>query len=353
MSEPKTAMSNDGLYTVSREHYKDSVDFYINNKITVEDKKEKEEDVVHKQKEDSVDIDGLEELILGFTAPHTQFHYDEDVAGQEDIKDRAKMFAQRLWEFIVEISRWIGEMFTNKLARVEIKVKYTVQRRKINGIKSTPVKFYPSMRSLIVPSTITSNPVWVAGSANKALDFYNSIIDTHKYLKTTIRNAPKTKDAFARQQKTILEAIGRGIAKNTANDGVYQTDILPGCKIYNIQLSASDSSDEVLTYFTDSSVRGRFVATEWTPTQALIDENIKLLELLINTVRKEQRTTTTLLKGFANEIKTASNRDGINSVEKNYFIWLTNLHKRLANSTLNYVITVIEALNTFVYSGIK
>lgn len=353
MSEPKTAMSNDGLYSVSREHYKDSVDFYINNKITIEDKKEKEGDVVHKQKEDDVDIDGLEELILGFTTPNTQFHYDDEISGQEDFKDRAKQFAQKLWAFIMDIANWLGEMFTNKLARVEVKVKYTIQRRKINGIKTTPVKFFPGIRALIVPSTITSNPVWVAGSAEKVLGFYNAIIDTHKYLKASIRTAPITKPAFAQMQKTILNNIGRTLTKNTPTHNLYQTDILPGCKIYNIQLSASQNSDEVLTYFTDSSVRGRLVATEWTPSQSLIDENIKVLESLIDTVRKEQKTTTTLLKSFANEIKAASNRDGIGSVERNYFIWLTNLHKRLANSTLNYIITVIEALNTFVYSGIK
>lgn len=357
MTKPKTTTSNDGLYNVSREHYQDSVDFYVGNKITVKDKKEKEEDPeVEKQSPDGPapeDIDGLEALILGFNAPAITFTFDEEIAGQESLSDRAKQLSEKLWAFIVEIAKWIGELFTNKLARIEMKTRYTAQKRKINGIKSTPVKFYWNITSLIVPATITSNPVWVVNSAQKVLAFYLQIIDAHQYLKSMAREAPTTLDEFKQKQTMILNKIGRDITKNTIEGGVYQSDILPGCKQFNIQSSTSVHSDAVLTYFTDSAVRGRLVAKTWTPTPALIDENVKVLEKLVDTVRRNQRTTTTLIQQLANEVRAASRKAGLNSIGRNYFIWLTNLHKRLASTTINYVITAIDALNSFIYSGVR
>lgn len=353
MTKPTTSTSQDGLYTVSREHYQDSVDFYLGNKITIKDKKENEDEETHKQKPDTQSVDGLEALILGFNAPAITFCFDEDIEGQESLSSRAKQLGEKLWAFIVEIARWIGDLFTNKLARIEMKTRYTAQKRKINGIKSGPVKFYWNITALIVPSTITSNPVWVSGSAQKVLEFYQRIIQAHKFLKSMTRDTPTTQAEFQAKQKMILERIGRDITKNSPEQGVYQSDILPGCKLFSIQSSSSIHSDAVLTYFTDSAVRGRLVAKTWTPTPALIDENVKILEKLVSTVRQNQRTTTTLIQQLASEVKIVSQKTDLSSVERNYFIWLTNLHKRLASTTVNYVINAIEALNSFIYSGVR
>lgn len=370
-------LTNDNLQSDIRDGYPDSVDFFVGNKISVE-KKEKTEEKPEKKKEekkeekkpeeeeneddtpsddDEDDVAGLEALILGFAKPRVSvapsFSFDE-VDGQEGIGSTAKSILDAIWKFIKDIGDWIYNLFTNKIARIDTRVKYTNQRRRINGIKTGQIPYPASVKRLFVPAMISASPTWVSNAVKSAETFYKKVIDGHKLLKTFIEEKPKSQEEFVALQKKVLDALGRTITSNGPRNGVYQTDILPGNRIFNIRISPALNSDEILTYFTDSSALVKLKTSSWESTPSLIDEALTTLDSFRDTLTKEQRNASFLIKSFAGEIdKSIRANKKISKETKKYYVWLGNLNKRLTNTTLQYATYCIEALDDFINAGLK
>lgn len=351
MSKKNILLTDDGIYGEYRNGYKDSIDFFIGNDVKV--KKKDTKDVPEK---DVKGAEQLSELVQSFSAsqPHSHETFFAELEGVENRNITVKSVLQSIWEFIKETGIWVYNFFTNKIARVDAKVKYTIQKRKINGIKTNPVKFTSSIRQLLVPNIVTSDPSWVINSAAMSLNFYSNCIDAHKLLRNYIKEKPKTPEEHIALQYTILDKIGKGITGNRPHKGIYSTEPLPANRIFNIRISPSVTSSEILTYFSASSAYVKLVSNTWTPNSGIIDKSISMLENYLYVLVKDQKNVFTLINNFANEIKRMSNSGvEISSETRKYYIWLTNLNKRLISSTLQYAIFTIEALDDFVNQGIK
>lgn len=353
MSKKNILLTDDGIYGEYRNGYKDSIDFFIGNDVKVKKKKEGDTD------SDEKDVEGAEhlsQLVSAFSTPYLHSHeaFFKDLEGSENRNLTVKNVLQAIWEFIKETGVWIYNFFTNKIARVDAKVKYTIQKRKINGIKNHPVKFTASIRQLLAPNIVTSDPSWVVNAAALSLNFYSNAINAHKLLRNYIKEKPNTPEEYLALQFTILDKIGRGVTGNKAIRGIYSTEPLPGNRVFNVRISPSATSSEILTYFNASSAYVKLVSPTWTPNSGIIDKSIGMLENYLYVLVKDQKNVFTLVNNFANEIKRVSNSGTpISSETKKYYIWLTNLNKRLVSSTLQYAIFTIEALDDFLNQGIR
>lgn len=359
MSKMKRGYSDDPLYADLDNNYADNVNFFSGKQIVVESKSDaefnkKEEEDTHEENvenEEKEDVTGVEAIVLGFSTMAVVPAYVE-VEGSEGLGSTAKNLLLSLWQLIKDIGIWIKNLFTNKLARVDSRIRFTEQRRKINGIKDGEIKYPSTIRRLMIPSKITMDGDWVYNCADIGITFYEGVLKAHADLKSRI-NQSFTGDLESAKLKTIDDGIAFPITRAVPGSKPMQTDILPGNRIFVIRHPLTENPEATLTYFMESNIEPQLKNKMFHPTPSLIDNCMKTLNRYRTVVGNAQRNTSEIQREFEREVNKLLKGATVEADHRRYLSWLANTNKRLINTTLQHAIHTIEALDDFINAGLR
>ena len=361
MSKPKTGFSNDRLYGSLDNNYADNVNFFSGKEVVVEKVEPEEKPEEKPAEEKSADeemtveeIDGIESIVRNFGQIRFQDKHEDPIHdGNEGLVSFGKSLIIALWEMIKDIGRWIRDLFTNKLARVDSRIRYTEQRRKIEGIKDTEVKYPYSIKRLMIPSKVSIEPDWTYNCADVGIVFYRKILAAHQSLKSHISKEDPGPLPTAKRN-TVENAIARIVTGSGFNaNGVSQTDILPGNRIFNVRAPLEDSPDSAVTFFTESMIDPLLKSKTFMPTPYLIDNAIKTLREYRSVVGDAQKTSSELQRKFESEVSAMMKGEAVAVTTRTYMKWLVNTNKRLLNGSLQHAIHTMEALDDFINAGLR
>lgn len=361
MSKPKTGYSDDKLYSSLDNNYADNVNFFTGKEVVVvkEEKKEdpKEDEPEEKTADEEMDdeqVAGIESIVANFGSIQFRDKYEDPIHdGTEGLVSFGKNLLISLWEMIKDIGRWIANLFTNKLARIDARVRYTEQRRKISGIKEGECKYPYSIKRLMIPSKVAIEPDWTYSCADVGIKFYRKILEAHLSLKSRI-----SRDSIAHldleKKNTIQDSIAKivtGGGFNGAN--IAQTDILPGNRIFTVRAPLPESPDAALTYFIESSIDPVLKKKTFISTPYLIDNALKTLTEYRAAVNIAQKTSSELQRKFESEVAALMKGEKVESEVRLYLKWLVMVNKRMLNATLQHAMHTMEALDDFINAGLR
>lgn len=361
MSKQTKGFSNDPLYGNLNNNYAENVDFFSGKKIEVS--KQKKEDAEFNKKEEETtylenvdneeaeDLAGVESLVMSFgNLPLPQ---ETEIQGTEGLVKLGKDLLVALWELVKDIGRLIRNLFNNKLARVDSKIKYTEQKRKLNGIKDGPVNYPRSCRQLMIPSKITLDGDWVFNCAEIGIAFYERVIASHKLLKVDIKKQPSG-DVEERKIKTVNDDIAKIVCGDRlGNDGLASSEILPGNKMFVVRKPVLGSPDAALTYFSQSSIAVSLRSPTFNPNPGLIDNAIRTMNHYRDTIESVQKNSSEIQREFEREVNDMIKHSNSDKDQRKYLNWLVGVNKRMISTTLQHAIQVIDALDDFVNAGVR
>lgn len=363
MSKPTTGYSDDKLYSNLNNNYADNVNFFSGKEVTITKKEKKEEDVpkdppveekTTDEEMDDEQVEGMESIVANFGRIQFRNEYEDPIYdGTEGLVSFGKGLLISLWEMIKDIGRWIVNLFTNKLSRIDTRVRYTEQRRKINGIKEGECKYPYSIKRLMIPSKVATEPDWTYNCADVGIKFYRKVLQAHLSLKERItRDSISSLDMAKRNtvQECIAEIV-TGSGFNSAN--LAQTDILPGNRIFTVRAPLPESPDAALTYFIESSIDPLLKKKTFTSTPYLIDNALKTLTEYRATVNIAQKTSSELQRKFESEVAALMKGERVETEVRAYLKWLVVLNKRMLNISLQHAMQTIEALDDFINAGLR
>lgn len=367
MSKPKTGYSDDKLYSSLDNNYADNVNFFSGKEVVVvkEEKKDEEDKPEEKLVEEPVDktadeemddeqVAGIESIVANFGRIQFRDKYEDPIYdGTEGLISFGKSLLISLWEMIKDIGRWIVNLFSNKLARIDTRVRYTEQRRKISGIKEGECKYPYSIKRLMIPSKVAIEPDWTYNCADVGIKFYRKVLQAHLSLKDRITSS-SISNFEALKKSTVEESIARivtGSGFNGAN--LAQTDILPGNRIFTVRAPLPESPDAALTYFIESSIDPVLKKKTFTSTPYLIDNALKTLTEYRAVVNIAQKTSSELQRKFESEVSALMKGETVESEVRLYLKWLVGLNKRMLNVSLQHAMHTIEALDDFINAGLR
>jgi len=307
---------------------------------------------------------GLESIINSFGT----FSFDKieeyelsDYEGTESLGNKIRNLVNKTIEFIKDIFRWIYNFFTNKIAKTEAKIDYAVQRKKINGIRLEEVRYPPTIKRLMIPSIISSNPNWVISALERTEKFYKSFLDTNKYLKDVIKTIDSARykegefDLYEWQLKTTHE-IGRLLFKgNKVSNALYKTELLPGNRYLNMTIIDKANNEVTKPFFSDSTGDLRLKSHTFLPSSALLDETMIAIDGINVLLKNSQKNVSQINNDFQKEIKKILNMSDYKMANdtKRYFTWVAELNKSITSLVTQYVIHCIDGGLDFYNAGIK
>lgn len=357
MSGFHRGFTNDPLYKNLNMDFEDNVNFFSGEKVEVTKKDETENENDKKEKDTETpseeEIEGLENLVKSFSFKvENVVNTDPIVEGNEGIISFGKSLAISLWELIKDIGIWIKSLFTNKMARIETKVQYTAQRRKLKGIKDGEEVRYPSsVMMLVIPTKVSMDPDWTYECAEVGIAFYTKVMDVVKDLKHWITKEIEDKDEAKLQ---VMQSIAKSLTGQSLKEGEQvTTDIIPGNRVYNVRSPIADNANAALTFFSESNTTGKPKTEKFTVTGPLIDNALKVLVNYQQAIERNQKNTSELQRTFESEVNRLINNEKITSDRKQFLAWLSNTHKRLVNTTLQQAVQTINALDDFINAGLK
>lgn len=374
MSKPKTGYSDDKLYSSLNNNYADNVNFFSGKEVVVESKSDaefnkKEEEETHEEnvkneeeeanksadeEMDDEQVAGIESVVANFGRIQFRDKYEDPIYdGTESLVSFGKNLLISLWEMIKDIGRWIVNLFGNKLARIDTRVRYTEQRRKISGIKEGECKYPYSIKRLMIPSKVAIEPDWTYNCADVGIKFYRKVLEAHLSLKDRIGSGSIT-NLDQVKKNTVEESIARVITGRGFNStNLAQTDILPGNRIFTVRAPLPESPDAALTYFIESSIDPVLKKKTFISTPYLIDNALKTLTEYRAAVNVAQKTSSELQRKFESEVNALMKGESVESEVRMYLKWLVVLNKRMLNVSLQHAMHTIEALDDFINAGLR
>ena len=216
------------------------------------------------------------------------------------------------------------------------------------------------MKRLIIPNVVSLDPNWIIESLNKAEKFYDDFLKANKYLKEVIKSVDvsKNKDGefnlYEWQLKTTNE-LGKILFNNNKKGDVYQTDVLPGNKYFNLSIIDNKLNTETRPFFNDSTGDANLRSSTYTSSNGLLDNVMKSINTLNDKVKNSQRNVSQLNNDFQKEIKKIykDNDYKIANDTKRYFTWVANLNKTMTSLITQYTIHCIDGALDFYNSGVK
>lgn len=258
-----------------------------------------------------------------------------------------------LWELIKDIGRWIADLFTNKIARIDSRVSFTEQKRKMNGVKEGEVKYPYTIKRLMIPSQISTEPDWVCSCAEVGIGFYRNVTKAHQMLKEAI-----SKDSISNLDQHKKDVTERCIARPITGSGfgstnMAKTDILPGNRIFVVRAPLPETPEAVVSYFIESDVEPVLKNKVFIPTPYLIDSALAILKKYRTAVVSTQKNSSELQRKFEREVSDMLKGEKTDQEVRLYLKWLVNTNKRLMSTTLQHAVQTIEALDDFIDAGLK
>ena len=351
MSKYTRGYTKDPLQKNLNMDFEDNINFFSGKNIEINFN---DEEIIKEDKEEnSDDISGLENLVKSFgNIQKNLIDKEPFINGSEGIMSVGKSLITSLWQLIKDLGEWIKSLFTNKIARIEAKINYTVQRRKINGIRTGEEVRYPSTAVLmVIPTKVGKEPEWVYECVEEDVQFYQKSSKTIKELKNFITQEVKD---INESKFEVMKFIAKELTHQSLKEGeLVKTDILPGNRVYVILAPIADNPNAALTYYTESNTSASPKTDKFTVTQPLIDNSIKVLVKYHDAVGQAQKNMTELQREFEREVNKIIKTDSISSERRQFLAWLCNVHKRFINTTLQHAVQVINALDDFINAGLK
>lgn len=312
--------------------------------------------------DEKVELDGLESIINQFGSvitPYDAYNVPQeefDVSGNESIYNKIGSVLSSLISFLKDIGRWIYNFFNNKIAKLDTRILYLKQKRKINGIVEGEIKYPATVRRLIIPSRLSTNPNWTIGSIEDLTDFYKTSITGHKLLKEVLTGINIVNSNLDDVKSNTIDSLGKAMTSGTTRNGIYQSKILPGNKIFNIQQPDKSKGIDSRLFFTDSSGGGRLPSDMFLNSSSLIDELLKTMDKTRAAIMDDQKHMYQLIMNFEKQAKAFMKPiEEINMAHrvKHIFTWLIALNKQLVTTTLQYTLLTLEGGLDMANAGIQ
>lgn len=352
MSKSNINLTNDDINSEIRNDNEDSINFFSGTEITILHKNVSEPVSDEVQNE----IDGLETLILSFSASRERLAFNEALLGGEDrysqLPEERSIFIRIIEEvmrFLRGVAEWIWSLLVNRIRRAENRLVFLEQRRKGNGIRNYPVKYLRSVQSLLIPSISTASPTWVLSNATQGLNFYKRSIAAHKKLIEFIGHKPNSREELRELKLLALTSVGGIITNGNRVKDEYTTDVLPGNRVFHVALRTTEKEGNPF-YFLNYPGAAVLKTDYWTPTSGLISNGLDLLKEYIKEIKKEQSTTTTLTRNFEQQIRAA--KKGASNWTIVYYNWLIELNRKFVSITFYSTMRWFDALEQFISSGV-
>lgn len=382
MNKTSHVSTIDPLFKETRMNLDNTSNFFSGKDVKLKplvpkEKKEKKEPVIDNEEieeeidsneevqlteEETTELAGLESIINRFGSVITsQDAYnapqeDFDVSGNESIYNKIGSILSSLISFLKDIGRWIYNFFNNKIAKLDTRILYLKQKRKINGIVEGEIKYPATVRRLVIPSRLSTNPNWTIGAIEDLAQFYKLSISGHKVLKDVLPGINIVSSDFDTVKLNTLDELGKTMTSGTTRNGIYQSKILPGNKIFNIQQPDKSKGIDGRLFFTDSSGGTRLPSEVFLNSSSLIDELLKVMDKTRSLIMEDQKHMYQLIMNFEKQAKAfMAPIEEINMAHrvKHIFTWLTTLNKQLVTTTLQYTLLTLEGGLDMVNAGIR
>ena len=222
----------------------------------------------------------------------------------------------------------------------------------MNGIREGEEVKYPfSVHNLMVPAKMSLDPNWVKDCIRIDMSFYKRVMKAVREMKKFI--VRKVEDV-EKEKFEVMSVLAGIITDSTLKEGEStQSEVLPGCRVYNILAPLKDSPSAALTFFSTANSSAVLKSNTFKVTGPLIDSTIKVLEEYQQLINEHQKNTSQLQKEFESEADKILRQENVTPERKRFLSFLCNIHKRLVNTTLQHAVQSINALDDFINAGIK
>ena len=340
LPDPKAPnQSADYIYGERMAEYEDRQNFFLNEKVEV-----KKDDV---KEEDKATVDGLESLVNSFTSfntikmPEMEVEYD----GNESIVTRTFQFLVQMAKDLVD---FILNLVNNRIARIQRRYQYAAIDRKVKGIVAKPVNYPFTIRRLMTPMNVGTNPAWVADALNETKDWYKQVIDAHKLINAIVDRPYSESDTA----ESVIASVAHKLGMRDDNSGTLQSAVLPSNRRFAMEFNPQIPSNFKL-YFVNNDAIAKLRATEWEPTSFVLDNTLRSINNAVNEIRSNQSTISQLYRKFEKKVAVMSQEANVTEAQRRFYSWLIQFDRRLLSVNLQYVLNGIESGLDFVDMGIK
>lgn len=345
--------STDYIYGDRMEPFEDRMNFFLNKKVELNKDNVKEED--------KAEVAGLESLIARFSTFNTLTLVSgvedvsgcDTVSGMEAMAGKAKSLIDTLVQMAKDIVDWLVQLATNRIRRIDNRLYRVKLERKRAGLTSLYVRYPAGIRRLVSPTKVSVDGNWVAASLSEVNGFYKNSAKAYRHLTGLIsKSGPdiNLKDEMNDTIKAVAGIMGMSLEGNT-----YVSAVLPGNRVFCLDLANDPNSDQLGIYFTDSTIDARLKSPTFAPTSFMIDNTFRTMNEMIKEITSNQSTMTQLSRQFEKKAKSHSNEGGnpISPDQRKYLNWIIRFNKRLMNLSIQYTINSMDSGLDFCQAGIN
>lgn len=339
LPDPKAPKkSADYIYGERMAEYEDRQNFFLNEKVEV-----KKDDV---KDEDKETVDGLEALVQRFTEYATVKipQLPAEVDGTEG-------FVQKSIQFLIQMAKdlvdFILNLVNNRLARITRRYQYMTLDRKTRGIISTPVNYPFTVRRLMTPQNVSTNPTWIAEALKDTMSWYDLVIGAHKLINAIVDRPYSEGDTPG----SVVASVAHKLGMRDSNNGTLQSVVLPSNRRFSLDFSESRPSDFRMTFQNNEAI-AKLRSSDWTPTTFVMDSTLNTVNTAIKNIQSNQSTVSQLFRKFEKKVVELSAGTGVTESQRRFYSWIIQFDRRLLSSNLQYVMSGLDAVLDFVDMGI-